>query len=89
MPAARQSALERLAGRPFVRKILFRLPEAVRHIEPEPLAWVIGLDPEGGLRYSLQTASGAYRTVTSVNEFDGQLYLGSIDMTTVARVPAP
>jgi sugar lactone lactonase YvrE len=89
LPATRQPALEGLAGRPFVRKILLRLPEALRRIEPAPLAWVIGLDPDGGLRYSLQTASGAYRTVTSVNEFDGQLYFGSIDMDTVARVPAP
>ena len=89
MPATRQPALERLAGRPFIRKILLRLPETLRRIEPEPLAWVIGLDPDGGVRHSLQTASGAYRTVTSVNEFDGQLYLGSIDMDTVARIPAP
>ena len=89
MPATRQPALERLAGKPFVRKILLRLPEALRKIEPAPLAWVIGLDPDGGVRYSLQTGSGVYHTVTSVKEFDGQLYLGSIEMDTVARLPAP
>ena len=53
------------------------------------LFWPVPIDPDGGVRYSLQTASGVYHTVTSVKEFDGQLYLGSIEMDTVARLPAP
>ncbi len=89
MPAERQAALEGLAGRPFARRVLMRLPEQLRQIEPEPLAWVVGLDPDGGVRHSLQTRGGDFRTVTSVNEIDGQLYLGSIDTTFVVRRPAP
>jgi hypothetical protein len=89
MPAERQPALEGLADKPFARSLIMRLPERLRQIEPEPLAWVVGLDTDGGVRYSLQTRAGDYRTVTSVNEFDGQLYLGSIDMAFVVRRPAP
>lgn len=89
MPAQRQPALENLSERPFLRRVLMRLPERLRHIEPEPLAWVVGFGPDGELRHSLQTQAGAYRVVTSVNELDGFLYLGSIEMETVARIPVP
>lgn len=89
MPATRQPALERLSGWPFVRGLLARLPERLRHIEPPPLAWVIALGTDGVVRRSLQSRSGAFRTVTSVNALDGQLYLGSIDTDTVARRPLP
>ncbi len=89
MPATRQPALERLSQRPFLRKILMRLPESLRRIEPPPLAWAVGLATDGRVRHSLQTRAGDYRVVTSVNAFDGWLYLGSIEMSAVARRPLP
>lgn len=89
MPALRQEALERLSPYPFARKVLMRLPEKARHIEPGALAWAVGLDGKGEVVASLQNRSGLHRTVTSVNEFDGTLYLGSIATDSVARAPVP
>lgn len=89
LPSPRQPALERLSEYPFLRAVLMRLPEALRRVTPPPLAWVAGFDLDGRVRHSLQSRRGDYRVVTSVNAFDGQLYLGSIEMDTVARRPVP
>jgi hypothetical protein len=56
-------------------------------LEPPPLAWAVGLTTDGRVRYSLQTRAGDYRVVTSVNAFGDWLYLGSIEMSSVARRP--
>ncbi len=89
MAAPRLTTFEKLAGWPKVRAMLFRLPESWRQIEPEPLAWTIGVEPNGRIKYNLQDRSGNYTNITSVNEFDGRLYFGSIYMTSVGRVKAP
>jgi sugar lactone lactonase YvrE len=89
LPAPRSVPLEGLAGYPFLRKLLFRLPESWVQIQPPPVAWVLGLDAQGQVRLSLRDTSGVYASVTSVNEFGGHLYLGSIMMKAVARVQIP
>ncbi|MBI1761140.1 MAG: SMP-30/gluconolactonase/LRE family protein [Acidobacteria bacterium] len=89
LPAPRSAPLEAMAGHPFLRKLLFRLPERWVQIQPPPVAWVLGLDEQGQVRHSLRDTSGAYASVTSANEFGGHLYLGSILMKAVARVPTP
>ena len=89
IPSPRQHALEGMAGSPFIRRIVVRLPEPLRTITPPPLGWVIGLDGSGKVLHSLQDPTGSVHTVTSVNEFDGALYMGSIAMDTVGRVSAP
>jgi hypothetical protein len=89
LAAKRVGGLERLAGRPFLREVLMRLPEVVRSA-PEPrLGWIIGVDVEGNVRYNLQERTGRYAAITSVNEFDGQLYLGSLGMTAIGRAEVP
>jgi hypothetical protein len=73
---------------PFLRKVLARLPlEWLMGLEP--YGWVIGVSPEGQVLHNLQDPTGEYGFITSVNEFDGQLYLGSVAMTSVGRVPVP
>lgn len=89
LPAPRNQQLEGLAGQPFLRKVIFRLPERFTNIPLPPVAWVLGLDEQGKVKHSLRDTSGAYASVTSVNEFHGQLYLGSILMQAVACVSAP
>jgi sugar lactone lactonase YvrE len=85
LPSNRQSALENMAGRPFLRKLLMRMPSALREIELPPLGWVIAVDMTGKVRHNLQDHSGGVYTVTSVNEFNDRLYLGSIAMDSVGR----
>lgn len=88
-PAPRIDALEGLAGKPFLRRVLFRLPDRLRAVAPERVGWVLGLDVDGNVKYNLQDASGTYTNITSVNEFDGHLYLGSIEMRSVGRARRP
>ncbi len=88
-PAPRVAALEGLAGKPFLRAMLYRLPERLRAVVPERIGWALGLDAEGNVKYNLQDASGTYTNITSVNEFDGHLYLGSIEMHSIGRARRP
>jgi len=75
--------------RPFLRKIIMRLPEALRVSEPDPVAMVIGLDLNANVVHNLQDHTGHYHTVTSVNEEDGYLWLGSLTQPYVARIAVP
>lgn len=89
LPAPRSAPLEGMASQPFLRKLLFRLPERLVQIQPPPVAWVLGLDDQGQARQSLRDTSGTYASVTSVNEYGGHLYLGSIAMKAVGRLQTP
>ena len=89
LAAPRLAVLEGLAGWPLARKLLFRLPETWRQLKPEPLAWTIGVDVDGRIVHNLQDVSGAYTNITSVNEYDGRLWFGSIYMSSVGRAGVP
>jgi sugar lactone lactonase YvrE len=85
----RDTTIDSVMPRPFLRKIIMRLPEALRVSEPDPLALVIALDHSGEVVHNLQDHSGHYHTVTSVNEADGYLWLGSLIQPHAARIPVP
>jgi strictosidine synthase len=81
--------MDNIAGRPFLRKVLLRLPESLVGVKPANEGWVIGVDADGAVRHNLRDATGAYANITSVNQFDGHLLLGSITMKSVGRIEAP
>lgn len=86
----RAKGSDRLAPWPFLRKALWRLPESIATLGPGPLyGMIIGVDVDGNVVHNLQDPSGAYGSITSVNEIEGYLYLGSIIMTSVGRIAAP
>ena len=85
----RDNQLDWLLPRPFVRKIILRLPKNWQKSEPQAMAWVIGLDADGKVVHNLQDFTGRYYTVTSVNEEDGYLWLGSLAAPGVARILSP
>lgn len=87
-PAVRPNPVEALAGRPFLRKVLSRIP-AVTAIPIAPYSMVLGLDRDGEVIYNLQDPAGGYPTITSVKEIDGYLYFGSISATALGRMPLP
>jgi len=89
LPAPRVESLEDIAGRPFLRKMLLRLPESLVNPEPAAVGWVIGVDADGVIRHNLRDTTGAYANITSVNQFDDHLLLGSIMMKSVGRIEAP
>ena len=89
LAAPRVDILDRLAGRPWLRTVLFRLPDAITRVTPTPVAWVLGVDGQGRVRHHRREVAGGYANVTSVQEVDGELWLGSLFGHTVARVPVP
>jgi hypothetical protein len=48
-----------------------------------------GLDHDGNVVHNLQDHTGHYHTVTSVNEADGYLWLGSLTQPYVAGIAVP
>ena len=85
----RNPLLNNLGLHPFVRKMIVQLQEAMQPA-PERHAFVLGLDASGNVVHNLQSdAADAYAPITSANEFNGVLYLGSIERRAVARVRAP
>jgi sugar lactone lactonase YvrE len=84
-PEVRQS-IDSLLPRPFLRKIILRLPES-------PMArygFVLGLDMNGHVVQNLQDPTGEkYADITNATEHAGMLYLGSIDEDAIGRLPIP
>jgi sugar lactone lactonase YvrE len=87
--APRVQALDDLMPTPFWRKVVMRLPEAMRGPLIEPFGWVIAANEAGEIISNLQDPTGNYGTITSVNEHGGLLYLGSLTEEAVGRIPAP
>jgi sugar lactone lactonase YvrE len=88
-PSTRSPAFDRLAPRPWARKLLLRLPDSWVKVVPPPIGWVAGFGLDGQALHSIRDTSGRYTDVTSVNERDGKLYLGSLKMSAVARLDVP
>ena len=88
LPSPRLQELEQTWPKPVWRGILMRLPHG-RTLSPPPYGWVLGVDEQGRVVHNLQDPKGGYATITSVNEIEGWLYLGSIAMSSVGRYPVP
>jgi len=88
MYTVRNPAADALAARPFLRKVVWRLPEFVQP-GPKPYGFVLGLDESGKVTHNLQDPRGGFSPVTSVVEVDGTLWLGSLSATSLARMKAP
>jgi sugar lactone lactonase YvrE len=84
---AREEKVRELS--PFLRKLVFRIPEWLRPVRLSPLGWVVGIDTAGVVRYNLQDSTGRTWSITSPVEADGWLYLGSFAMPTVSRIRVP
>ena len=89
----RNALVDRLAERPFLRRVVRRLPEFVR---PKPVNYghVIAVNDSGRVVADLQDPTGKLPMLTSALEVSGTtgyLYLGSLSAPTAARVrwPAP
>ena len=78
MVTYRNKTLEDLFPSPFLRKLIWRLPEAVRNSNPsKPYGFVIGVNAAGNVLYNLQDTTGQTNWVTSAIEHQGALWMGS------------
>jgi len=85
--APRDPILDRVLPQPWLRKVLFRLPQWM-HPEPKPYAAILALDTEGRVVANAQ-ASGAdaFGPITSVKRQGDTLFMGSLSYPGVARLP--
>jgi len=89
LSSPRLPALDALAGRPFLRKVVHRLPLWTQP-QPKRHAWALAVDERGQVVESLQDLGpGAFAPVTSVREHGGYLWLGSLERDALGRIPAP
>jgi sugar lactone lactonase YvrE len=87
--APRVPALDALAGHPFLRKVVLRVPRFLQP-EPAPVAFALALGEDGRVREVLRDAGpGTYAPVTSVRERGGVLWLGSVEADGLGRLAAP
>ena len=88
MFTTRNPMADRLASRPTLRKIIWRLPKFVQP-KPKRYAFVLGLAMNGRITHNLQDPKGRYAPVTSVLETRGRLYLGSLSEPAIGTLTAP
>ena len=89
LPAKRKEIIDNLAGKPFIRKVVLRLPESIQP-SPDRHGFVWGIDGDAQVIHNLQDPSPeSFSPITSVEEKNGILYLGSLTYPGFARISAP
>lgn len=73
----RNPDLDKIMPSPFIRKIVWRLPEFV---QPQVVRYsmVMAFDEAGNLLHNLQDTNGALAPITSAHEIGDKLYMGSL-----------
>ena len=82
----RNPAADGLARRPFVRKMLQRLPRSWLPLG-QPYGHVFAFDEAGRVTEDLQDPSGAYPSTTGATETAERLYIHSLTARTIGWVP--
>lgn len=87
--APRNRMLDFAADKPWLRRIIFHLPEAVQPA-PAHVGRLLGLNQQGRVVTDLQdTQASAFAPITSVEQVGDHLYLGSLTAHSFARIPVP
>lgn len=74
----------------FQRKVIIRLQNLIGAQNLiDPFGWAVAVNTEGQVVNNLQDSTGKLYTITSVNEIEGTLYVGSLVMPALATLPTP
>ena len=84
----RDEGLDQLLTQPFMRKVLLRLPESMRPAAKQ-YGFILGLDEAGKVVYNLQDPETKFGENTSIQEYNGHLYVGSLHKNGVGRLVRP
>lgn len=84
----RNATLDKILPHPFLRKIVKRLPEAIQPKETR-YSMILGLDMEGNVIHNLQDPEGKIAMISSVQEANGYLYIGSLIDPFFGRIKVP
>jgi len=82
----RNPAADGLAQRPFLRKVLLRLPRSLLPTG-EPYGHVFAIDEAGRVTEDLQDPGGAYPETTGATETADRLYVHSLHAPTIGWAP--
>jgi sugar lactone lactonase YvrE len=82
----RNASLDALADKPFLRKVILRLPRTLWPI-PKPYGHVFAFSEDGRIVADLQDPSGAYPETTGVTETDDKLYIQSLHAHSLGWLP--
>ncbi|UCB50087.1 MAG: SMP-30/gluconolactonase/LRE family protein [Deltaproteobacteria bacterium] len=81
----RNRLIDNLSGKPFVRKMIQRMPAFLRP-KAVPYGHIIAIDGNGKVLEDLQDPDGAYPINTSVTETGEYLYIGSLVTPVLGRL---
>jgi sugar lactone lactonase YvrE len=84
----RDAMLDWIMPRPWSRRVIARLPDFMQPA-PERFAFVLGINAQGEVVYNLQGPSGKFAQISSVQEHEGLLYLGSLAENGIGVAPRP
>lgn len=86
LASPRNPMLDYLSDKPFLRKVLQRMPAFAR---PKATAYghILAIDDKGKVLEDLQDPEGTYPVNTSVRETRQYLYIGSLAAPSLARIP--
>lgn len=84
----RNPAADSLAGKPFMRKVLLRLPRSFLPLG-ESYGHVFAIDEDGRVTADLQDPSGAYPETTGATETADRIYIHSLHAQTIGWMPPP
>lgn len=88
MASARKAALDRTAGRPALRKLIWALPEQL-HPKPDTLVWVRAYTTDGRMVHEFFGEHEQFYMCTGVRERDGRVAMGSLNTTGLAWFDLP
>jgi len=83
--APRSAVLDKFSGNPFMRKLIQRLPAALRP-KAVPSTHLIAIDGDGNVLMNLQDTQGAFPAITGALETQEQLFLSSLFGYRIGRV---
>lgn len=85
LPTLRLADVDRMHPKPWLKNLSAKLPD---WLKPKPVnyGFILGLDEAGNIVTSLHDPSGEnLREITSVEEHDGHLYIGSLSNDRIGR----
>ena len=82
----RNPTVDKLADKPFLRKLTLRLPRFLWPV-PRPYGHVIAFTEDGRIVTDLQDPSGAYPETTAVTETRNRLYVQSLHADSIGWLP--
>jgi len=81
----RNPVIDRLSGKPFMRKVIQRMPAFIRP-KAFPYGHIMAITDQGNVVSDLQDPDGEYAMNTSVTETKDYLYIGSLVAPVMARL---